>query len=230
MNPQVEHLGLRVASGALRPNPRIRERAIRRRDERGATVFVVVLVLTMLTGIGLYAAQAASIATSTTGAARVSTQSRYFAEAAMNSVMAKLSRDLGSHVNFLAKQNSKACLGQTADPFYPQCSQFGRGYIEQELGLMLFQGYNDGTGVHGTFGRIPNMNTDMLVEMNDLFRVDRPIAGFDYTSAGTANVNFMSVMLHGTGRVRLAPQGADAKTLASTTFRAELIVGPVGGP
>ena len=205
-------------------------RAKKRRNERGATVFVVVLVLVMLTGIGLFAAQAASIATSTTGAARVSTQSRYFAEASMNAVMAKLSRDLGSHVNFLAKQNSKSCLGQNFDPLYPQCSQFGRGYIENELGLNMFQGYDPQTGAHGTLGRITDTNVDMMVEMNDLFRVDRPIAGFDYASAGTANVNFMSVMLHGTGRVRQTPQGGTARTLSNTTFRAELIVGPVGGP
>jgi len=202
----------------------------KQREQRGATVFVVVLVLVLLTGIGLFAAQASSIATSTTGAARVSTQSRYFAEASMNAVMAKLSRDLGSHVNFLAKQNSKACLGQAADPFYPQCSQFGRGYIENELGVNLYQPFNTQTGEHGSLGRITDTNVDMLVEMNDLFRVERPVAGFDYVSAGTANVNFMSVMLHGTGRVRQAPQNGTARTLANTTFRAELIVGPVGGP
>ena len=204
--------------------------ALNRRDERGATVFVVVLVLAMLTSIGLFAAQASSIATSTTGAARLSTQSRYFAEESMNAVMVKLSRDLGSHVNFLTKQNSKACLGQAADPFYPQCSQFGRGYLENELGLTMYTGYNDQTGAHGTLGRITDANVDTLVEMNDLFRVDRPIAGFDYVSAGTANVNFMSVMLHGNGRVRQTPQGGTARTLSNTTFRAELIVGPVGGP
>lgn len=210
--------------------PSILERARKRRDERGATVFVVVLVLSMLTSIGLFAAQASSIATSTTGAARVSTQSRYFAEASMNAVMAKLSRDLGSHVNFLAKQNSKACLGQAADPFYPQCSRFARGYIENELGVDMFQGYDAQTGAHGTLGRITDTDVDMLVEMNDLFRVERPIAGFDYVSAGTANVNFMSVMLHGTGRVRQMPLNGTPRTLSNTTFRAELIVGPVGGP
>jgi hypothetical protein len=202
----------------------------KRREQRGATVFVVVLVLVMLTGIGMFAAQASSIATSTTGAARVSTQSRYFAESSMNAVMAKLSRDLGSHVNFLAKQNSKECLGQLADPYYPQCTRFGRAYIENELGVNLYQPYNTQTGEHGSLGRVADTNVDMLVEMNDLFRVERPIAGFDYVSAGTANVNFMSVMLHGTGRVRQAPQNGTARTLANTTFRAELIVGPVGGP
>lgn len=210
-------------------NSSLLQRAKKRRNERGATVFVVVLVLGMLTSIGLFAAQASSIATSTTGAARLSTQSHYFAEASMNSVMAKLSRDLGSHVNFLAQKTSRACLGQANDPFYPQCSQFGRTYLETELGVSLFQGYNAQTGVHGTLGRVTNTNLDLLVEMNDLFRVDRPIAGFDYTSAGAANVNFMSVMLHGTGRVRQTPQNGTARTLSNTTFRAELVVGPVGG-
>lgn len=205
-------------------------RAIKRRDERGATVFVVVLVLAMLTSIGLFAAQASAIATSSTGAARVSTQSRYFAEASMNSVMAKLSRDLGSHVSFLASKNSKACLGQAADNYYPQCSRFGRGYIENELGVQMFKPFDESTGAHGTLGRITDTNVDMLVEMNDLFRVERPIAGFDYTSAGAVNVNFMSIMLHGTGRVRQTPAGGTARTLSNTTFRAELIVGPVGGP
>lgn len=207
----------------------LRRRLAQRRNERGATVFVVVLVLGMLTGIGLFAAQASSIATTTTGAARVSTQSRYFAESSMNSVMAKLSRDLGSHVNFLTKKNSKLCLGQAADPYYPQCTQFGRAYIENELGIKLYQGYDAQTGAHGTLGRITDTNVDMLVEMNDLFRVDRPIAGFDYVSAGSANVNFMSVMLHGNGRIRQTPQNSTGRTLSNTTFRAELIIGPVGG-
>jgi len=202
----------------------------KKRGERGAAVFIVVLVIAMLTGIGLFAAQASSIATTTSGSTRVSTQSRYFAESAMTSVMAKLSRDLGAHVDFLARQNSKDCLGQAADPFYPQCSRFGRDYLETQLQFELFQPYNKTTGAHGTLGRVTDTEADLLVEMNDLFRIERPIAGFDYTSAGAANVHFMSVMLHGTGRIRLEPPNGTKTTLSSTTFRAELIVGPITGP
>jgi len=201
-----------------------------RRGERGATVFVVVLVIAMLTGIGFFAAQASSIATSTSGISRITTQSRYFGESAMNATVAKLSRDLGAQVDFLARQNSKACLGQANDLYYPQCTRFYQGYLEQELGFSLFQKYNVQTGAHGTLGRVENIGTDLLVEMNDLYRIERPIAGFDYTSAGAANVHFMSVMLHGTGRVRLEPPGGTATTLSSTTFRAELTVGPITGP
>ncbi|MRG91962.1 hypothetical protein [Polyangium spumosum] len=211
-------------------NPSAITRRLARRRERGATVFVVVLVIAMLTGIGLFAAQASTIATSTSGISRVTTQSRYFSESAMNAVTAKLSRDLGAQVDFLARQNSTECLGMMGDPYYQNCSRFGRAYIEKELGIPLFQPYDPQSGQHGSLGRIENSTADLLVEVNDLFRVDRPIAGFDYTSAGAANVHFMSVMLHGTGRIRLAPPGGVATTLSSTTFRAELVVGPISGP
>ena len=214
----------------VRTNPSVIARRRARRGERGATVFVVVLVIAMLTGIGLFAAQASTIATSTSGTSRVTTQSRYFGESAMNAVTAKLSRDLGAQVDFLARQNSTECLGQLGDPYYQNCTRFGRAYLEKELGFSLFQPYDAGTGHHGTLGRINNATADLLVEMNDLYRIDRPIAGFDYTSAGAANVHFMSVMLHGTGRIRLEPPGGVASTLSSTTFRAELVVGPISGP
>jgi len=205
-------------------------RALRRRRERGATVFVVVLVIAMLTGIGLFAAQAGSIATSTSGATRVKTQSRYFAESAMTTVMAKLSRDLQAHVDFMARQNSKECLGQQDDPFYPQCSRFGRTYLEHELGLKLYEGYDQPKGIHGTLGRAAG-EADLLVELSDLHRLDRPVPGFDATSAGAVDVHFMSLMLHGTGRIRLAsPSGGAQTTLSATTYRAELVIGPLTGP
>ncbi len=210
--------------------PRAIPRARQRRRQRGATVFVVVLVIAMLTGIGLFAAQAGSIATSTSGATRVKTQSRYLAESAMTTVMAKLSRDLQAHVDFMARQNSKDCLGQQSDPFYPQCSRFGRTYLEEQLGVKLYEGYDQAKGTHGTLGRAAG-DADLLVELSDLHRLDRPVPGFDATSAGAVDVHFMSLMLHGTGRIRLAPPAGNTKTtLSATTFRAELVIGPLTGP
>ncbi|MDC3954226.1 hypothetical protein KEG38_10225 [Polyangium jinanense] len=214
----------------VRKTPSAIARRRARGGECGATVFVVVLVIAMLTGIGLFAAQASTIATSTSGISRVTTQSRYFGESAMHAVTAKLSRDLGAQIDFLARQNSTECLGMSGDPYYQNCTRFGRTYLEQELRFALFQPYDAQTGHHGTLGRSENATADLLVEMNDLYRIDRPIAGFDYTSAGAANVHFMSVMLHGTGRIRLAPPNGVASTLSSTTFRAELVVGPISGP
>jgi len=203
-----------------------------KRGYRGATVFVVILVIAMLTGIGLFAAQAATIATTTSGSSRISTQSRYFAETAMTAAIAKISSDLAGQVSAFAKTNSKECLGQSPDPFYPQCTRYGLKYLESELGdgFRLFVPGEETTTKHGTLGRVKTTTADMLVEMNDLYRVERPIAGFDYTSAGAVNVHFMSLMLHGTGRVRIGPTSQTSTTLSSTTLRAEIIVGPITGP
>lgn len=214
------------------------KRQWKRRKERGAALFVVILVIAMLTGIGLFAAQASVIATSTSGANRVSTQARYFAEGGMNAVMARLSKQMGVDVTLLSRTDSTKCLGQdlgngNVDPTYHQCLRYTRNTLESQLGFALFTPYNEVNGKHGTLGRIQNANADMLVEMDDLYRLERPVAGFDYTSAGAVNVHFMSVMLHGIGRVRLEPalaQAADSKTLSSTTFRSELVIGPITGP
>lgn len=221
-------------------SPFVRRR-IARRGERGATLFVVILVIAMLTGIGLFAAQASTIATSTSGGARVSTQSRYFAEGAMNLVMSKLSKEAGVEVTLLAKTSSTACLGQKVgaliDPTYQQCLRYTKSSVAKQLwnssnANEIFTPYDPQAGTHGSLGRLMDGEADFLVEMDDLYRIERPIAGFDYTSAGAANVHFMSVMLHGMGRVRLVPGGDEnlAKTLSSTTFRSGLIVGPMTGP
>lgn len=70
-----------VNARALRP---------RRAGERGAAVFIVVLVLAMLTGIGLFAARSAVLSTTATGHARQMTQAHYLAEYATNFVLADL--------------------------------------------------------------------------------------------------------------------------------------------
>lgn len=51
-----------------------------RRRERGAAVFIVVLLVTMLLGIGMFAARSASLATATSGHERQMTQAQYLAE------------------------------------------------------------------------------------------------------------------------------------------------------
>lgn len=60
--------------------PTLAIRAHRRGRERGATVFVVALLITMLLGIGVFAARSSSLATATSGHARQMTQAQYLAE------------------------------------------------------------------------------------------------------------------------------------------------------
>jgi len=59
--------------------PRLRKTRCR---ERGASLFIVVLVITVLTAIGIFAARNASQVSTASGYARQATQTLYFAEAA----------------------------------------------------------------------------------------------------------------------------------------------------
>ena len=52
----------------------------RRSEERGAALFVVVLVLTLLTAVGLFAAQSATLVDQASGYSRQASQTSYLAE------------------------------------------------------------------------------------------------------------------------------------------------------
>ncbi len=70
-------------------------RARRRSRERGAAVFIVVLVITMLTAIGLFAAHAATLSTIASGHERRMTQTHYLTEYAMLLAIAEIERQGG---------------------------------------------------------------------------------------------------------------------------------------
>src|ERR1700720_2843853 len=62
-----------------------------RASERGAAVFVVLLVIVMLTGIGVFATRAAALATQASGFERQMTQTHYLTEYAVLVTAAELS-------------------------------------------------------------------------------------------------------------------------------------------
>ncbi|WP_437817327.1 hypothetical protein [Sorangium sp. So ce1078] len=70
-------------------------RSRRRSRERGAAVFIVVLVITMLTAIGLFAAHAATLSTIASGHERRMTQTHYLAEYAMQLAIADIEQKGG---------------------------------------------------------------------------------------------------------------------------------------
>ena len=69
----------------------LRARLRRRGRQRGTAVFIVVLMLTMLLGIGMFAARSAALATASSGNIRQATQTRYAADYAILLATAKLS-------------------------------------------------------------------------------------------------------------------------------------------
>lgn len=70
----------------------LRRRALMRADERGAALFVVVLVITLLTAIGIFSARAASLVNVASGYNRQAVQTQYIAEYGVRGVTARMAR------------------------------------------------------------------------------------------------------------------------------------------
>jgi len=198
-------------------------------SERGATLLIVMLVLALLGGIGLFAAQASITATRTSGVLRLGSLGRTAAETALSASMASLGKTPDVEIGFLVHSPPGACLGQSNAPAGTHCTRKGRAALEKELGLSFFTPYDPQSGAQGSLGRA-SADIDFLVETSDLHGLDRPIAGFDASRAGAASFSFMNVVVHAESRIRLAPEAAPKTTLTKTSLRAEFTVGPLAVP
>ena len=89
---------------------------LERSRERGATLFVVMLVIVLLMGIAAMAARSAHLATTASGSERQYTQARYVAEYGLMFANAKLSNG-GAQAYLSAMRtppNTELCAGQIA--------------------------------------------------------------------------------------------------------------------
>ena len=99
------------------------KRARSRAGERGATVFVVVLLITMLLGIGMFAARSASLAQSSSGHERQMTQAQYVADYGVAFSKALLDGPLFQAIknNALDPEFAKKQSCSAAGPCYKIC-------------------------------------------------------------------------------------------------------------
>lgn len=162
----------------------------RRGRERGAAIFIVVLLISMLLGIGLFAARSASLSTATSGHGRQMTQAQYLAEYAILLSWAELNKG-----PVLPKIISEAknpalpspCYGQT-DPLLlaPHCVRYcykaaqdklaAQGQVPlEELGLGSAQ-----------------IEADFCVELTDWTPSPFPVAG-SATTLKTYSVTATSI-------------------------------------
>ena len=116
----------------------LRARLRRRGRQRGTAVFIVVLMLTMLLGIGMFAARSAALATASSGNIRQATQTRYAADYAILLATAKLS-DGGSQSYLNQAANTPVAKAQNCEAqgtlARPTCYKFFYGEIEAELAV-----------------------------------------------------------------------------------------------
>jgi hypothetical protein len=203
---------------------RVRRRAAR----RGVTVFVVVLVLAMLTGLGLFAARSASLATSASGYERQMTQTHYIAEYAILATAAELStaRGQGYLREIKAHADPAGCLAQ-GNVKNKTCYRFGYQDIEATLPApsKLLVPYNATEKTPSSLGQA-DINATFSIEMTDL-GPGPPVAGMDQSNT---TIKFVYVTLTATGEVRPRPANpnltetryATAASIEST--RAHLLI------
>jgi hypothetical protein len=218
---------------------------IRSRRRRGMTVFVVLLVLSMLGAIGIFAARSAQLGVSNAGRHRQMVQTHYVAHAGMQGALAEFGRDPHGYLVKLRNSPSPATATSTSFPcmdipfngvtgFEPastMCLRLGYGAVEtavrrakndDEFDLFARTTRTDDVPTPGSFG-FANIAANFSIEFTPL------------TGNGGTKMKYRSVTARAIGQV--IPTDDAGVPLASTsnlgyqtsveTIRAEVVVGPV---
>jgi hypothetical protein len=200
--------------------------------ERGATLFVVVLVITLLMGIGAFAARSAHIATAASGSERQMAQARYVAEYGAMFATAKLSN--GGAQSYLQLLRNPAptelCYGQTATMPQRTCYRVLAYDIQNDISAANYNVCDVAFGTTpGSLG-MANTQCDFAVELTDLSE-GFTLPGYDL-GHGKA-LKFWYVTATSTGQVRLVNTGglnnldpSSAESSSTQTVRSRILVGP----
>lgn len=214
----------------------------RRTHERGAAIFVVIMVLTMLTAIGTFAIRASSLSESASGFDRQNTQNHYVGEYGLYGAVTELSSSRRDWYYAQMKKGAEACTatkGITSTtstvPCFPiQASDVQASVSGNFSGRPLFEPAttSNGTVTPGSLGPA-GLDGDFRVEMSDPGPVGRPVAGTDV--GGTSVWKYYQVTLTSVGQVR--PAGDTSTCVTSTagvagneTGRAFVVLGPLLSP
>jgi hypothetical protein len=215
----------------------VRKLIASRRRQRGASVLIVFLVLTMLTGIGMYAARSATLSTAVAGSAKQLAQTRSISEYAVMNATAALSRDPARYVNEMPKYtpplNDPKCFCSAAMP-NATCFPLSFKQLEAEAGLPLILPADVPAKIPGGLGPA-SVEADFNIDLTDLAPASPPVAGESLNSDSPVKIGYLSVTLTATGQLRPTSTPASlAKNLASSasveTWRAHVVVGPIANP
>jgi hypothetical protein len=211
-----------------------------RARERGATLFVVVLVITLLMGIGTYAARSAHLATQASGYERQQTQARYIAEYALLLVSSKLSTPSGYKilVDTANPAPTSTCYAQAAAAMIsPTCSLIT--YQDRSAVLLGLQADLTTVGFNvcdpatiaaaGSLGPAAT-ECDFKVELTDV------VKGATRPGDQGSNLFYWYVTATVTGQVRLRAAALPVldptagQSSSTQTLRSHLAVGPFPVP
>ncbi len=205
----------------------------KRRNERGAAIFVVISVITVLTAVGMFAAHTAGLNQRMSGYARQAAQSEFVADYGTMAAVNEMSSGAAPAYMQLVVAGSEKCR---ANQFVPgggvglPCYRLTKADIETRM--------KDEVGAATTLFTATGLSAsdnpltaDFVVEMTDPGPAGRPVAGMDQSGLGP-RFRYMQLTFSGTGQVRPTPASdaendAVAKMSAVRANRAVVQVGPL---
>ena len=203
----------------------------RRRAQRGAAVFVVVMAVTMLTAVGLFAAHSATLVDQAAGYDRLANQTQQLAEYATLASAAELGSGTAEAYVTMMQSGTQICssnAGLTGVPCY--LMTYGRlATRTKELSQESLIEDQSGS-VENVIGS-GDTQGDFYVELTEPKYVDVPVAGTDLS--GTSGIAFRYLRVTATSYANFRPAGATSCTNAVASIsgqqsqRAHLIVGPI---
>jgi len=197
-----------------------KEHARRRHDQRGAAVFIVVMVVTLLTAVGIFAARSASLVDVAAGYSRQSLQTQYVSEYGVLLTTHELSTSAASAYTSVAQSGSDDCVATEAvDPNAvgnPFCYAFQSQELQERFGGALFPDDQDMPGalidpVDQASDELDNLEAHFMVEMTEGFQTGN-VEGADLSSS---NLVPLQVTLTARGFVNPPRANADVCTDAA---------------
>ena len=214
-----------------------------RRRQRGAAVFVVVLVITLLSALGVWAARSATMVDVATGHSRQALQVQYLADMGLQTTTAFMANGLANEFVRLGRLGAERCT-QGLDPTVFMRTPFCYPFFSNDLNrafaqsLLVMNATAHGQNSLGHLGKdylgsnVGNLRGDFVVEMTDIGPAP-PCRGCELDDVNTT-VKQASVIL--TAIAAVHPDGVLAGNacteLGSSTagrqmMRGHAVIGPI---
>jgi hypothetical protein len=204
--------------------------------ERGTTLFVVVLAITMLTGIGLYTVRSAALLARAAGNERQATQTEYLAQLGTLAGLSQLSTAPAAYVPLAlsGRDDCRMNLGLDTSTYAPPpCLELSSARFTLITNHGLFDNDTFGTALdQSTTPATPIISGRFLTEVTDVAPALGPVRGMDAVSRNA--FRFYEAKL--TTIAQLQPAAASASCVQNVMqvagqhlTRAQVLIGPVGG-
>jgi|GEM_PF-1817007 len=213
--------------------------------QRGAAVFVVMMAILLLSGMGMWAMHAASLVDRASGYERTALQAQYVSEMGLTAASAYLSLPSMASVNFkLGQRAYSSGLGDKCESIPSTITTgFCRSVWPKDINIATAAAsggalMNDGLGVtRGSFSPFANeMQGDFTVEMTSPRRAivpgsplseDSPYRLVTLTSYGTVRPHTLAAVGDNLCGATASPSTAQNAAAGRIAVRSHVIIGPI---